>query len=165
MQALTIFNPWAWAISRGLKLIENRTWVPNWRLLKDGEDLAIHSSVRPPTRADFYELARIARECGRENDLEPASSNAFHPAYGQGRVIAVVRLRGIAHSIADVPLEQRPWWRGPKAWLLEEVRQLSIGHLPVVRGQQGLWTLPADVELTTKNILSMPEGSSWRRTA
>lgn len=165
MQALTIYNPWAWAIGRGLKLIENRTWLPNWRLLKDGEDFAIHSSVRTPSRADFYELARIAREIGREKDLEPPNSNAFHHSYGQGRVIAVVRLKGIAHSIADVPVDQRPWWRGPKAWLLEEVRQINTFNFGEVRGQQGLWALPGGVEHALRNILAMPEGQAWRRTA
>lgn len=44
MEALIIWQPWAWAIGAGLKLVENRTWLPNWRRLAVGDQLAIQDS-------------------------------------------------------------------------------------------------------------------------
>ena len=44
MKALTIKQPWAWAITHGTKRVENRTWKPPFHII--GQRIAIHTSVR-----------------------------------------------------------------------------------------------------------------------
>jgi ASCH domain len=163
MQALTVWQPWAWAIGAGLKTIENRDWLPPWRKLAPGDELAIHSAMRQPSREDHYALRIAAKACGHE--VPPPSSNVFGPQFGQGRIVAVVTFTGVAHSREEVPEAQRPWWVGSKAWLLADVRQLNLGTAPMVRGQQGLWVLPGDVEKLVRQQLAQPPGDLWRRTA
>jgi DNA polymerase-1 len=43
MWALTVWQPWAWAIAMGFKLIENRSWPPPRWLI--GRELAIHAAA------------------------------------------------------------------------------------------------------------------------
>ena len=41
MQLLSVRQPWAWAIARGRKRVENRTWAPSYR-----GPVAIYASMR-----------------------------------------------------------------------------------------------------------------------
>lgn len=165
MQALTIWQPWAWAISAGIKLVENRDWLPNWRLLSAGDELAIHSAMRAPTRDDYRAMRVAAEASGFKGPFPAFDSHELGANFGQGRIVAVAKFTGIAHSLEDVPVAQRPWWVGRKGWLLEDVRQLNLGSAPKVKGQQGLWALPVGVEDLVRAQLKQPEGQLWRRTA
>jgi ASCH domain len=164
MEALTVWQPWAWAIGAGLKLVENRDWTPPWRRLKPGDDLVIHAASRAPSREDMYALRVAARAAGHR-DLPDMSANVFSVQHGQGRVVAVATFEGIAHSREEVPEAQRAWWVGSKGWLLSNMRQLNLGTSPAVRGQQGLWVLPGDVERLVRQQLAQPAGDLWRKTA
>lgn len=164
MQALTIWQPWAWAIASGLKLIENRDWLPNWRRLKPGDDLAIHAGQHVPSRDELASVRMAARAMGREAEVPPSSSNWFHPNY-LGRVIAVVTFSGIASGREALTEAQRPWWVGKYGWLFTNVRQLDLGSSPKDRGQQGLWVLTPGVEKMVRSQLERPEGDLWRKTA
>lgn len=171
MQALTIWQPWAWAIGAGIKLVENRNWTPRKDQLRRGEDLVIHASVKPPSREDFLAMRGAAREAG-VSEVPSLSDNVFSQAYGLGRVVAVVTFEGVASSVDDLSPSSRPWWvelhgrpEGRFGWLFSNVRQLQLGSAPSVRGQQGLWTLPGDAERIISAQLVQPEGQLWRRTA
>lgn len=163
MYALTVWQPWAWLIGAGHKLVENRTWVPSYKLVKDGDDIAIHSGQHPPTRDDYEGARAIAREYGIT--LPGSDSNEMGVAYGRGRVVAVVTFTGVARSRADLPERQRPWWVGKFGWQLANVRQLNLGSAPKVLGQQGLWPLPLGVEEMVLSQLKQPAGDLWRKTA
>lgn len=162
MYALTVWQPWAWAIGAGIKTVENRDWVPNWRLLKDGDDLAIHASVHAPTREDMKRFRFAAR-----GHVVPTSSesNELGATWGRGRIVAVATFTGIARSKDELQESQRQWWVGKYGWLLSNVRQLNLSTAPKVLGQQGLWTLPAGVEHLVAGQLSRPAGDLWRKTA
>lgn len=45
MHALTIIQPWAWAVAHAGKDVENRTWAPPAALI--GQDIAIHAGKAP----------------------------------------------------------------------------------------------------------------------
>ena len=60
MRALSINNPWGWAIASGLKDIENRDWATKFR----GEFL-IHVGLK--IDRDAYEFIR------RTSDVDPKS--------------------------------------------------------------------------------------------
>jgi hypothetical protein len=53
MYALTILQPWAWAIATGLKSVENRTWRPPDAAI--GQLVAIHAGKRQLPE-EFYAL-------------------------------------------------------------------------------------------------------------
>lgn len=165
MYALTVWQPWAWLISAGHKRVENRDWCPNFRLLKEGDDLAIHSAVREPSRLDIQDARLRARAFGVK-EWPSADSTELGTAFGRGRVVAVVRFAGVARAREDLSVEQRVWWVGKYGWKLENVRQLNLGSAPKVLGQQGLWMLPGNVEGIVRSQLSAAnEGQLWRKTA
>lgn len=163
MYALTIWQPWAWAIAAGFKLVENREWVPNWRLLKEGDDLAIHAGVHSPTRGDM-EAVRIAARPG-DHQVPSVDSHELGTTFGRGRVVAVATFIGIARAEADLPRDQWPWWVGKYGWRFENVRQLNLGSAPKVLGQQGLWALPPGTEQLVRSQLATAPGELWRKTA
>lgn len=60
--AITLWQPWAWAISDYTKRIENRTWAPpNWR---KGQTMAIHAGATiDPNGTDSKDVeARIIKQ-------------------------------------------------------------------------------------------------------
>jgi hypothetical protein len=140
MLAITVMQPWADAITRGLKPIENRSWAPPRAIL--GRQLAIHAGKS----VDHEGMARY-------RDLAGAEARAL-VSMPTGAVTAVVRVVGALHletgwTAGDIDparatrIARSPWACGPWAWLLDEVRPLPepVGW----RGAQGLWPLPLPV--------------------
>lgn len=167
MQALTIHQPWAWAIASGIKLVENRDWLPNWRLLKPGDELAIHAGLQLPQRADVAACRHALRVVGREAEYPRPPSWAFERGHGLGTLLALATFDGVVERREDLEESQRPWFIGKYGWRLSNVRQLQMPHQFAVRGQQGLWALPTAIEAKVRSTLERPEGSGgfWRRTA
>jgi hypothetical protein len=136
MRALSVRQPWAWAICHG-KDVENRSKGTKHRGL-----LAIHASKSAPYREDVND-PRIV-------DLIVANS-LDDPSSAQGAVVAVATLAG-CHLSPDFggtcgatrPLCS-PWSaRDQYHWQLADVRPLPE---PVpCRGMLGLWRLPDEVE-------------------
>ena len=117
MKAITIRQPWAWAVVHAGKDIENRTWSPSHR----GE-LAIHAAARMHTHTSLPEGVR-----------SPDTD-----ALTLGAVIGVV-------DLVDVVEQSRSrWFIGPLGLVLAKPRPLER---PVpCRGALNLWNLPDDVE-------------------
>jgi hypothetical protein len=85
MQALTVRSPWAWAIARGWKPVENRGRAFPRRLI--GVPVALHAGLgRDDTALPDPEAARALRR-----DLA-----ADDPMTARGAVVAVVRF-GLSH--------------------------------------------------------------------
>ncbi len=124
MRALTVRQPWAWAIAHGYKTIENRTWVPP---LEPGELLAIHAGR---AKASTEDLDLAARRLGRRANLPQD--------FERGAVIAVVRFQRIVEASGN------RWFEGPIGWVLYDAVALPS---PVkCNGRLGLWYLPPKVE-------------------
>jgi hypothetical protein len=145
MMALTVWQPWAWAIAEGFKLVENRDWKPAPKLLSPGQRLAIHAAVRAVDREALMSVREaLFRSRGRADgalpwEVPPADSKA----YVLGGIVAVATYRGHVTLRRELPLAQQPWFVGDFGWLLEGVVKL---RQPVpARGQQGLWALPGEV--------------------
>lgn len=136
MRALTVQQPWAWAIFHG-KGIENRTWAPRHR-----GPLAIHAGTRWSQRgADSPLVHPLCRW--------PINRDAFT----RGAIIGMV-------DLVDVHPEQgrccTPWGessyvehggreRGAIFHLVLERARLLSEPVPH-RGLLGCWPVPADVE-------------------
>lgn len=133
MLALTIQQPWAWAVGRGIKNVENRTWVHSYR-----GPLAVHAASRwdPDCDGALRTVVHIARAQGV---TLPATLRDDLPYSGTRHVIAVVDLVDICTKGMDgSPCGCGPWaMPGQAHWQLANARVLPE---PVpARGRLGLW--------------------------
>lgn len=123
MNAITLIQPWAMAITYLGKRVENRTWRPPAAAI--GMPLAIHAG-------------KGFDEDGAEWIWRTFGTRYVHHDVPKGAVIAVCRLSGFVKSEDELSPKGRPWFFGPIGWTLEDVTPIE----PVFcRGQQGLWRL------------------------
>jgi hypothetical protein len=127
-RALTVRQPWAWAIAAGVKDVENRGWPTAHRGW-----LAVHAAATP---ADAREGARCAQLLAAAGVAAPAEAQLPRSA-----VVAVVFLHDV------LPPERRlaSAWAQPGCfhWLLRDARALKA---PVpCSGQVQLWELSGEV--------------------
>jgi hypothetical protein len=128
VKALTLWQPWAHAVARLGKRIENRPWKP-WPSVV-GRVIAIHAAAK----VDPAEEERAARWIRLTVGVWVPLSSALP----RGAIVATARVTGSVAASAD------PWFVGPYGWTLDEVVALPA---PVpCRGAQGLWTVPPEVE-------------------
>lgn len=131
MKALTIHQPWAWAIAAGHKPVENRTWTTTYR-----GQLAIHAGKTwDPDGDDFIPRYVLPPKWWKEPGTLP-----------RGAIVAVAELVDV-HQAAVVEPCCLDWGQVPDGynplyhWRLANVRALAE---PVpCRGALGLWTAPA----------------------
>jgi ASCH domain len=125
MKALTVLQPWAWAIIHGPKRIENRSWRTSHR-----GPLAIHAGL---SRAQLRD---------RLNDGTLVPENLIFGAFLG--VVDVVDCVALANAPAN------PFAEGPYCWLLENIRALPE---PIPwRGAQMLWKVPAQIETILRSV-------------
>ena len=118
MRALTVRQPWAWAIFHAGKDIENRSWSNRHTL----GTIAIHVS-------------------GNSDPIDELPRNVRRPekqALVRGAIIGVV-------DVAQVVERSRSrWFSGPLGWVLKHPRRLSK---PIkCTGRLGLWNMSSKVE-------------------
>jgi hypothetical protein len=133
MKCLTVRQPWASLIARGLKTEEYRDWCPSYR-----GPLAIHAGRALPDLADGAEVRRLLSAASVEPiGLSDALIAQWAGFLRRGYVVAVAQLVAV-HALADDHAGRR--W-GRFAWQLGQVEEL---FRPVhAIGQRGLW----DVQL------------------
>ena len=120
MKALSIRQPWAWLIVRGIKDVENRTWRTGYR-----GPLLIHAATHPMTEDAEAWLAEYCHGLGIEGPHFPLVAGGI---VGRAVVADCVRLEDLVH-----PSE---WAEGPWCWLLDDAEPLPF--LPWT-GQRGLF--------------------------
>jgi hypothetical protein len=117
MKALTIKQPWAWAIIHAGKDIENRSWLTRYR----GE-LAIHAGAR---MHDYTKMPRGVR-APEDDDLVFSA------------------IIGIVEVVDSVEKSRSKWFMGPCGLVLRNARLLAK---PVpCSGKLGLWNVPPEIE-------------------
>src|SRR5262245_15449329 len=125
MRALTVRQPWAWAIIHGGKDIENRTWANKYVT----GTIAIHAGSR------LDSLGYSPR-----GTKKPRPEEIVHSA-----VIGVVDI------VAVVKQSRSKWFSGPLGWVLRNPRQL---RKPIhCRGRLGLWRIPSRLQAQIKRGL------------
>ena len=122
MKALTIRQPWAWAIAAGHKRVENRTWTTTYRGY-----LMIHAArtFGPDERDDAWLIAlRIGSEEGRIVELSRA---------GLGNVLAIARLVDVRSSLPDEHPQEKWAVNGQYHWMLDDI--VPVPSPVLARGQ------------------------------
>lgn len=123
MKALSIRQPWAWAILLAGKDVENRSWSTPVR----GRVL-IHASAHLRTREFDEDCSFITRISG-----EPVLSHYY------------MRFGGIVGSVEIVDCvvtSASPWFFGPWGFVLRDPRPLPFVPL---RGQLGFFDVPDEL--------------------
>lgn len=123
--ALSVRQPWAWAIVEGGKDIENRSAAAVRHGMRPGR-IAIHAA-RGMTRAEYADardfMGRLDVICPRPDDLV------------RGAIIGAATVTSIVHH------SDSPWWMGPRGLVLTEVVACdpipAPGMLGYFRWQEG----------------------------
>lgn len=153
MKALSIRQPWAWAILNAGKDVENRDWKqggPNvaaaMRLVRSCEPILIHASAGM-TRREYLEYFEIVRGI-----LHPRSV-AYTPTrddFDLGGIVGRARLAGVIHvdekwgSLGGLCAKARAskWFVGPYGLALTEIKAMAF--VPF-KGALGFFNVPDDV--------------------
>ncbi len=119
MRALSIRQPWAWAIVSGYKSIENRTWRAHHR-----GPLLIHAG-KGMTRKEFDDFLDTALAAAVPlavlNDLRPEN-------LPRGGIVGQARL---VDCVTEHPSR---WFFGPYGFVLDEAKPLPFRPCPGALG-------------------------------
>ena len=137
MRALSIRQPWAFAVVVGAKTVENRTWSSTYV-----GPLAIHASQREDREAVRDVLRLIYGQLRPRFDME-----RLHQLYEEykrpGCVVGQVDMTGCTRGgdtgVWDEAMVR--WFEGPFGFVFENAR-IAAQPIPF-RGRLGLWELPS----------------------
>jgi len=126
MKVLTIKQPWAALIARGLKPIENRTWSTNYR-----GPLAIHVSARMSFKSWEWDLFCKDHSLTDVTDYDALLEQC-------ARIICTVELVDCV-PIARLPKDLQGHWtaEGPVCWIIRNA--VPFEGMPEAKGKLGLW--------------------------
>ncbi len=140
MKALSVCQPWAWAIVAGIKTVENRS-----RPTRHRGPLAIHAS-----KSRRYLAGDYAR-------LLPGLPSVEQLDYG-----ALVGVVEVGDCVPVAEVEGDPFAVGPWCWLLRGVRRIR----PVpFKGQVGLFTVPDRLMEPLRLCRTAPAASNESRVS
>lgn len=145
MYALTLWQPWLYCITHRGKRAENRPWRPPALVL--GTRIALHAAITY-RRAVHREVDEL---CARLGVGALPDRDALTMADYYGTVVGTATVTGVASAPGQLPPDQVGWWKGPLAWMLDDVRLLER---PVRwSGSQKLWRIPRELntELEAQN--------------
>lgn len=129
MKALTIQQPWAWAIAAGHKRVENRSWATHYR-----GPLGIHAG-----KTWDHDAVRLVKQLLVDLGVltDPRQQVPDRHLLATGAVLGVAELTGVC---GELPCRCGPWAGiGLKHWQLPDMQPFDE-PLPA-RGAQGLWDI------------------------
>lgn len=135
MKALTICQPYAELIARGIKRVENRTWATPYRgplLIHAGKNTDWLDLSGPPGRDATFDIA--------------LSEMQFGAVIARCELVAclpILAIRSLRHEQKYPWLNDHDHTEGPFCWVLENIERLPQ---PIkCRGAQGIFDVPSDV--------------------
>jgi hypothetical protein len=131
MKALSIRQPWAWAIVAGYKPVENRSRRTTFR-----GPLLVHAGKREMPEDINFVIRVVAEQTGRsEGDIfREYSKHLMAGALG-----AIVGVATISDCVQEMDSD---WFFGPYGFVLTDARAIS----PVpCKGALGFFEVPADL--------------------
>ncbi|MEK9722099.1 MAG: ASCH domain-containing protein [Rhodospirillaceae bacterium] len=123
MKALSIKQPWAWAIVHGYKPVENRSWATAYR-----GPLLIHTGQEP-----IAEHWRVVRMLMERDGRDPSDLPDTLPL---GGIVGEAVLTGCVTSHDSI------WFQGPFGLVLTRPRPLKLVPCP---GRLSLFDVPDHV--------------------
>jgi hypothetical protein len=130
MKAITLRQPWAWAIINAGKDIENRNWKTHFR-----GKVAIHAAVGM-TRDEYDRACEYIRGVNRRIRI---------PAYEELERGAII---GTVEIVDCVQNSDSPWFMGEYGFVLERPKGLPR-PIPC-KGALSFWDVPQHIEARIK---------------
>ncbi len=135
-RALTVAQPFAWALVEGHKTVENRSWQLQDQYV--GLPIALHAGQK------------LSLDACEDLRVPPKGPLDLPDTFARGAIVGVVVFG--AQSYKDEaagwprgdPRRKNPWWSGPWGWEVTEHISFGDDVIPC-SGQLGLWRLPDDV--------------------
>lgn len=126
MRALSVRQPWAWAILHAGKDIENRDWPTKFR-----GTVALHAAKGLTREEHLWASMDIEERSG----LRPP---AYPMLAERGFIVGLVDIVGCVTEFHS------PWFQGEYGFVLENPRPLAS---PIYyKGALGFWPVPAELE-------------------
>ncbi len=126
MKAITLRQPWAWAIINAGKDIENRNWKTHFR-----GRVAIHAGVGM-TRVEYEEA------CGYIRSINPRIRIPAYEDLERGAIIGTVE---IVDCVQD---SDSPWFMGKYGFVL--IRPERLPEPIPSKGALSFWDVPQNIE-------------------
>lgn len=136
MKALSIRQPWAWAILHAGKDVENRDWPTKLR-----GRIAIHASatLRRAEYLDFLEYYGALVGAGVPDVTVPA-----HESLPLGAIVGTVEI------VDCVTRSDSPWFMGDYGFVLRN--PIALPEPIPCRGALGFWDVPDEVKVQIQTI-------------
>jgi hypothetical protein len=127
-KALSIRQPWAWAILDAGKDVENRNWQPNNPNLRFRGEFFIHAAQGMTVReysdfADFYQL-----------QIDPKAFPPSRAVLPRGGIVGIAEIADIVTDHAS------PWFFGRVGLVLRNVRRTNF---VLMKGALGFFNVPS----------------------
>ena len=113
-QALSIRQPWAWAIVHAGKDIENRDWPTKFR-----GPVCIHAA-KGMTKGEFDGFVDLARMMNRDGTWKEGAWVPFPDDLQRGGII------GVAEIVDCVDQSNSPWFFGRYGFVLRNMRPVEF---------------------------------------
>ena len=151
MKAISIRQPWVWAILFAGKTVENRSWTPHGPNMRQarvvlGETIALHAS-KGMTRAEYFDFVETyqAIETGHRDLADPSN-----PRFGKQTRVEIPKMDdlarggivGTARFTTIVDESDSPWFFGPFGLVLADAKPCSL--IPFT-GSLGFFDVPDSV--------------------
>jgi hypothetical protein len=125
LHALSVRQPWAWAIVEGWKDVENRRWTTRRR-----GTVAVHAAWGM-TQDEYDDFVRKAAS------IDPSRAVPAFEDLARGAIV------GLVDVVACVEGHESPWFTGPFGFVLANSRTLRE-PIPC-KGALSFWRVPDDV--------------------
>lgn len=164
-KALSVRQPWAWAIIHAGKRLENRTaHAISLGGMKPGF-ICIHAS-KGMTREEYEDGKDFIERARSEISFGFAITNVPRPdELIRGAIIGVVRVTGIAKE------SDSPWWIGPRALILDNTKAVDpipvggdLGYFDWKKNTGQSWSAKA-IQAPLPWMISWPERPKAQRAA
>lgn len=129
--ALSIRQPWAWAILHAGKDIENRDWRTYFR-----GPVCIHAA-KGMTKSEFSDFVEFSRALVRDLHWKEGAWVPFPDELQRGGIV------GTAEIVACVDASPSPWFFGRHGFVLRNAR--PVDFIPV-KGALGFFDWRANIE-------------------
>lgn len=129
-RALSVRQPWAWAICRGWKDVENRTWPSRFR-----GPLHIHACRRAhPAGLGRYD--DVDYVCRRAAEMTGRQLSRIWREYEEE--VRFGALVGLVEMVDCVESSESPWFQGPFGFVFRNARPIAAVRMP---GRLGIFRL------------------------
>jgi hypothetical protein len=129
MKALSLSQPWCWAVLHAGKHVENRSWQPPLDMID--QQIALHAAKSWDGSAVTFFI-----------DLDLHGFPSERRDYPVSAIVGLATIDRIVTKPDTLPDDQRRWFFGEYGWVIRNV--LSLPRPVPCRGFQGLWTVPDD---------------------